>query len=90
MPMGMQFYQPALNKGNIMAYIPDPTNATRPLDSDDADTAAAEFRALKGRVNAIATGEASVLDITGIGLRTVEVGAPDSAGTGYRIVRVAN
>lgn len=73
-----------------MDYLPDPTNATQPLDSDPADAAAAEFRALKGRVNALATGEASVLDIPGLGLRTVEVGAPDSAGTGYRIVRVAN
>ena len=73
-----------------MAYVPDPTNATQPLDSEAASTAAAEFRALKGRVNALATGEASVLDISGLGLRIVEVGAADSAGTGFRTVRVAN
>jgi len=37
-----------------MPYTPDPTNATQPLDSEAAGTAAAEFRALKGRVNALA------------------------------------
>lgn len=30
-----------------MAYVPDPTDGTEPLDSVDASTAAAEFRALK-------------------------------------------
>jgi len=38
-----------------MPYTPDPTNATQPLDSEAAGTAAAEFRALKGRVNALVT-----------------------------------
>lgn len=30
-----------------MAYVPDPTDSTNPLDTVDASTAAAEFRALK-------------------------------------------
>jgi len=33
-----------------MAYTPDPTNATQPIDSVKARTAAAEFRALKGYI----------------------------------------
>lgn len=37
-----------------MPYTPDPTNASQPSDSEAAGTAAAEFRALKGRVNALA------------------------------------
>jgi hypothetical protein len=37
-----------------MPYTPDPTNAAQPADSEAAGTAAAEFRALKGRVNAVA------------------------------------
>lgn len=37
-----------------MPYTPDPTNASQPADSEFAGTAAAEFRALKGRVNALA------------------------------------
>jgi len=32
------------------AYVPDPTNATQPLDSVKASTAAAEFRALKAYI----------------------------------------
>lgn len=38
-----------------MPYVPDPTNAAEPLDSEAAGTAAAEFRALKGRVNTLAS-----------------------------------
>ncbi len=30
-----------------MAYVPDPTDSANPTDSEDAFTAAAEFRALK-------------------------------------------
>ena len=37
-----------------MSYVPNPTNAAEPLDSVAAGTAAAEFRALKGRVNTLA------------------------------------
>jgi hypothetical protein len=37
-----------------MPYVPNPTNAAEPLDSEAAGTAAAEFRALKGRVNTLA------------------------------------
>jgi hypothetical protein len=37
-----------------MPYTPNPTNAAEPLDSEAAGTAAAEFRALKGRVNTLA------------------------------------
>ena len=32
------------------AYVPDPTDATQPLDSVKASTAAAEFRALKAYI----------------------------------------
>lgn len=32
-----------------MDYLPDPTNAAQPLDSDPADAAAAEFRVNLGR-----------------------------------------
>lgn len=37
-----------------MAYIPDPTNVTEPLDGRDAGTAAAEFRALKAYIAGLA------------------------------------
>lgn len=33
-----------------MSYTPDPTNALAPLDSEDASSAAAEFRALKAHI----------------------------------------
>jgi len=36
-----------------MPYTPDPVNAAQPADSEFAGTAAAEFRALKGSINAI-------------------------------------
>lgn len=39
-----------------MAYIPNAADATQPVDSVFASTAAAEFRALKQRVNDIAAG----------------------------------
>lgn len=39
-----------------MAYIPDPNDPTQPADSVAAGTAAAEFRALKAKVLAIAAG----------------------------------
>lgn len=38
-----------------MAYVPDPADNTEPVDGRPAGTAAAEFRALKGRVNSIAS-----------------------------------
>lgn len=34
-----------------MTYIPNPDDATQPTDGEDASTAAAEFRALKAKVN---------------------------------------
>ena len=39
-----------------MAYIPDPTDATRPVLSDKASTAAAEFRAIKAYLNSVVAG----------------------------------
>jgi len=39
-----------------MAYTPDPTDVTNPLDTVDASTAAAEFRALKGYVSTLVGG----------------------------------
>lgn len=43
-----------------MAYIPDPVDATQPTGDVKASTAAAEFRALKGRTNALAVGNTAV------------------------------
>lgn len=39
-----------------MAYIPDPTDASQPVESVLAETAAAEFRALKAYVQSIVAG----------------------------------
>lgn len=39
-----------------MAYTPDPTDTTNPLDTVDASTAAAEFRALKGYISTLVGG----------------------------------
>ena len=39
-----------------MAYTPDPTDVTNPLDTVDASTAAAEFRALKGYLSTLVGG----------------------------------
>lgn len=43
-----------------MAYLPDPADATQPTGDVKASTAAAEFRALKGRVNTITLGNTAV------------------------------
>lgn len=40
----------------MATYTPDPADATQPVDTVIAGTAAAEFRALKGRVNSLASG----------------------------------
>jgi len=73
-----------------MAYVPDPNNADQPVDTEIAATAAAEFRALKNKVNNLVLDRAVILDIPGLGARTVQVGAVDSGGPGYRLVRVTN
>lgn len=39
-----------------MAYTPDPTDVTNPLDTIDSSTAAAEFRALKGYLSTLVGG----------------------------------
>lgn len=39
-----------------MAYIPDPTDPTRPIDTDPAGTADEEFRALKAYLSALVAG----------------------------------
>lgn len=39
-----------------MAYIPDPTDASQPVGSVKASTAAAEFRALKAFLNSVVAG----------------------------------
>lgn len=40
----------------MSGYVPDPNDATQPTDPIIAQTAAAEFRALKGKVNGISAG----------------------------------
>jgi len=50
----------------MSGYVPDPTDATQPTDPIIAETAAAEFRALKGRVNNIVSG-----NTTGFGIRNI-------------------
>lgn len=39
-----------------MAYIPDPTDASQPVGTVFASTAAAEFRAIKAYLNSIVAG----------------------------------
>lgn len=36
-----------------MAYIPDPTNASQPVDTVKASAAAAEFRSIKAYLNSV-------------------------------------
>lgn len=43
-----------------MAYIPDPLDASQPTGDVKASTAAAEFRALKARTNALSVGNTAV------------------------------
>lgn len=58
-----------------MAYIPDPTDATQPVGTVFASTAAAEFRAIKAYLNSVVAGglppipgnEGSVLIANGSG-----------------------
>lgn len=58
-----------------MAYIPDPTDSSQPVGSVKAQTAAAEFRALKAYLNGIVAGglpattglEGAVLTINSVG-----------------------
>lgn len=60
-----------------MSYVPDPTNASEPLDTRKTKTAPAEFRALKARVNAIA---ASLGTVTSVGLTAPAAGITVSGG----------
>lgn len=39
-----------------MAYIPDPTDSSQPVETVKAKTAAAEFRAIKAYLNSIVAG----------------------------------
>jgi hypothetical protein len=43
-----------------MAYVPDPTNVNQPIDSVFAETASAEFRALKAYIQGLAFGSAPI------------------------------
>ena len=73
-----------------MSYVPDPIDATRPQPTDPADSAAAEFRALKTRINALPILQAAYLVLPGNVVLPITVGANNSAGAGFRQLRVAN
>lgn len=62
-----------------MTYIPNVDDLTRPFDSDDASTAAAEFRAIKGRLAQL-TGGAPGAGTASFGFRQAVVAAKRTAG----------
>lgn len=72
-----------------MSYVPNASDATQPLPSTPASTAAAEFRALKARINGLDLTTADRAIIAGVP-KTITVGAIDSGGVGFRLLRVTN
>ena len=73
-----------------MSYTPNPLDPSLPTDADPAAAAAAELRALKARINGLPISQAAYLIIPGEPVRPITVGANNSAGAGFRQLRVAN
>ena len=73
-----------------MPYTPDPINPNLPTDADPAAEMAAELRALKARINGLPISQAAYLIIPGGPPLLISVGADNSAGAGFRQLRVVN
>ena len=72
-----------------MPYTPDPNNAAAPIDGEVAGSAAAEFRALKGKVNGLDLTKADRVIIGGVTF-PITVGAANSGGIGFRTLLIPN
>ena len=73
-----------------MAYTPNPLDPNLPTDADPAAEVAGELRALKARVNNLPISQAAYLIIPGGPPLPITVGANNSAGAGFRQLRVVN